>query len=637
MAEVEALIKKAAAFFEKEQYKEIIALLPDALLDKYNKADLFSWRAWAYNRLPEPDKAFEDATKAINADPNNFFGYRQRGVAWYNKAAFDNAIINYDKAIELNKNDDVAYRNKGTALYFKGEYDKAINEFDKAIILNKNNADNYNNKGLAWDAKGEYDKAILEYDKAIKINKNYALAYYNRGNAWNNKGEYDKGISDYDKAIELKKDNADAYNNKGLAIFYKGDYQQAIVQYNKTLELVNDKDYVYNNRGLAWNKLGEYDNAINDYNTAISLKADNANTFRNRGITFYDKGEFEKALLDYQRAIELDKRFDFLEYNIKLTVEKIEERKILQESKALQTDRDEKLIIEKKIEEVINTIRAVSVSTVKTIVHYTKVLVADIYVKNNGVKMHYSNAIYMNDPMEGKVFFDYLNDKTIEAAYFNGEKRTETSVYIGSFLPAEEKERKISHEDELVMWRTYGKDENGKEAAGCSIVLSSDFFNVKTNEESAIKNKPGELLNVVYIKNQNKQKKVINDHNEKMEASLKLLKEHLKRIIKLRNKYQPKDDFYKDIENTVFKQLSTISYLFKSADYDFEHEVRIITYMPRNSDSIKYKDVTEPSKPSKRFHIESYNDILPFIKKIYLGPKVEHYQQWSLYLDYEIR
>lgn len=64
-----------------------------------------------------------------------------------------------------------------------------------------------------------------------------------------------------------------------------------------------------------------------------------------------------------------------------------------------------------------------------------------------------------------------------------------------------------------------------------------------------------------------------------------------------------------------FKQLSTFSYLFKSADCDFENEVRIITYLPRNSDSIKYREITETSKPFKRFCIESFNDILPFTKK----------------------
>lgn len=240
----------------------------------------------------------------------------------------------------------------------------------------------------------------------------------------------------------------------------------------------------------------------------------------------------------------------------------------------------------------------------------------------------------MNDPMEGRMLFEYLNDDAIETAYLNGEKRTETSVYLGSFLPAEENDGEISHEDELVMWRTYGKDENGKEAAGCSVVLNSDFFKAALDP---VKNQPGELLNVAYIKKMKTKKVITNDTGGKITNEIKLLKEELKEFLTLRKKYKPKDDFYREIENTIFKQLSLITYLVKSADYEYEHEARVITYMPRNSDFIKAREITDANKPCKSFYIESHNDILPYIKKIYLGPKVEHYQHWILYLDYEIR
>src|SRR5690606_3283124 len=132
--------------------------------------------------------------------------------------------------------------------------------------------------------------------------------------------------------------------------------------------------------------------------------------------------------------------------------------------------------IEDKIERTLENIRKVSKSDAQNVVHYTKLFVSDIYVSSLYSKMHYSNAIYMNDPKEGKMLVKYFNDDRITQAYINGEKRNESSVYLGSFLPAEEDEIGKSYEDELVMWRTYGKDANGKEAAGCNLVLSTDFF-----------------------------------------------------------------------------------------------------------------------------------------------------------------
>ncbi|MFT3909243.1 MAG: tetratricopeptide repeat protein [Ferruginibacter sp.] len=571
MNEVQKLIKKISALFEKEKYQEIIELLKDEILDKYANADLYAWRAWAHNRLFETSDAFKYAEKAIKEDPTNYFGYFQRGSAWNSKNEYNKAIEDYNKVIELRS--DYAYA--------------------------------YNGRGAAWDEKGEYDKAIQDYDKAIELKNDYAYAYYNRGNSWDNKGEYDKAIQDYSKTIELKSDYA----------------------------------FAYNNRGVSWDNKGEYDKAIQDYSKAIELQKNDSKAFQNRGTSYFSLENFEKAIEDFEKAMELDKKLKYLEYDIKLAKEKLDERKKLKETKANESDKEQKSEIEKRIESIITKIRKLSKSEVQTVVHYTKVSVADIYVKNFGVKMHYSNAIYMNDPMEGRMLFEYFSDQSIEIAYMNGEKRTETSVYLGSFLPAEENDGEISHEDELVMWRTYGKDETGKEAAGCSIVLSSEFF--KAPKDSTLKDStkdlPGELLNVAYIKKTKNRKTITNDNGGKISNELKSLKEELKKFIKLSKKYKPKDDFYREIESTIFKQLSLITYLFKSADYQYEHETRVITYMPRNSDFIKAMDVKDPGKPCKRFCIESHNDILPYIKKIYLGPKVEHYQHWILYLDYEIR
>ena len=677
MDEVKELKNKIEKLSEKEQFKEIVDLLPDKLLDKHNNAELYAWRAWAYDSLGkagnaitdqskaielkkdytdtyfnrgilwdakgEYDKAIADYTKAIELKKDYVEAYFNRAVLWDVKGEYDKAITDYGKAIELKKDYADAYNNRGLVWYAKGEYEKAIADFDKAIELKKDYADAYNNRGTVWDINSEYEKAIADYTKAIELKEDYADAYYNRGIIWDKLNEYDKAITDYDKAIELKKDYANAYNNRGIVWDKLAEYDKAFADYNKAIEFRKDYAEAYNNRGIIWYNKGQNDTAITDYNKAIEINNDYASAYNNRGVAYDLKGEFQKAIEDYEKAMKLDNiRFGGLDYYIKLATEKIAEGKSLEASNAEQTDKEKRIHIENEIKKTINTIRNAARSEVKTVVHYTKVFVADIYVKSMGAKMHYSNAIYMNDPMEGHILFEYLNDKEIEEAYRFGEKRTETSVYLGSFLPAEEKDGSITHEDELIMWRTYGKDENGKEAAGSSVVLSSDFFNTKTESKEVVSQKEvsrEELLNVVYIKSQKEEKKITDDPNGEIKTAMENLKKLLQDLLQLRKKYEDekKGDFYKDIENIIFKQLSTISYLFKSADYQFEKEVRVITYMPRDSDLIKYREIKEANAPSKRFYIESLNDILPFIKKIFLGPKVEHYQQWSLYFDYEVR
>jgi integrase len=162
---------------------------------------------------------------------------------------------------------------------------------------------------------------------------------------------------------------------------------------------------------------------------------------------------------------------------------------------------------------------------------------------------------------------------------------------------------------------------------------------VATINEEISKNKSNdeELLNVVYIKTNEFERTIKNDPTGKLKPALDELKKLLINLMEMSEEQKKLNEFQKYVENTIFKNLSTINFLFKSADYSFENEVRVIKYMPRDSSLIKYMEIKEPKLPRKRFYIESINDILPFIRKIYLGPKVENHQHWSLYFDFEIR
>jgi tetratricopeptide (TPR) repeat protein len=574
MAGLQELLKLVVDLYEENKYDEIIELLTDELLSIQNNSDLYAWAAWAYASIKEKDL--------------------QR------------------------------------VLYLA----------EKAIEIDPNNSNGYTQRCGVYFQTSNFEKAFDDASKAIELKPNTAYAYYIKARIYFRNGENEKAKSDFDKAIEIKPDYIDAYISRGLYFWSEKEYEKAIDDYSKTIELNPNVAYYYANRAICWAELNENDKALLDYNKAIELDDNSVKIYHNRGELYFKIGDYDNAIINYKEAIRKDETYKFLEDKIKLAQEKINEKSQFEESNIRNEDRIEKNKIEDEIELIIESIRNSAKSKVKMVAHYTKLSVADIYVKKTNVKMHYSNAIYMNDPMEGKVFFDYLDNEEITKAYLNGEKRTETSVYLGSFLPAEDNDGEVSHEDELVMWRTYGKDENGKEASGCNVLISSDFFklNSLTDEKSiSISDNEEELLNVVYVKKLKSSKEITNDNKDKIEPAIAQLKDNLLKLIELRDKYQKQDDFYKEIENSIFKRLSTISYLFKSADYNYEHEVRVITYVPRNSDNIKFREIDEPNLPCKHFYIESYNDILPHIKKIYLGPKVEHYQRWSLYLDYEIR
>jgi hypothetical protein len=79
----------------------------------------------------------------------------------------------------------------------------------------------------------------------------------------------------------------------------------------------------------------------------------------------------------------------------------------------------------------------------------------------------------------------------------------------------------------------------------------------------------------------------------------------------------------------LYHSLSELRYFFKSADYYFENELRVIQFAT-HADVVKID--TESGFLPRRMYIESSKEIKPHIKKIILGPKVQYPERW-IYLE----
>lgn len=691
---IEAYLNRGHVYYRRGEYNLSISDYSKCteIDEKYINA--YYNRGLAWYKLIDYNKAIEDYNKTIELNPEYSNAYYSRGLAWYYLGDYKKAIDDYSKAINIYPDYTDAYYNRALAYYYLGDYDKSISDNDLVILMQPDNADAFLNRGLAWNYKARYDKAISDYNEVLSRKSDYEnLAFINRGIAYYYKGQYNESIEDYTSALKINDKTDYVFNNRGLAWFNKGFYKEATDDYNSALKLNPDYTDAYINRAMVWYDMEEFEKSIEDCTKALEINSYSADAYNIRGSSYYFIKEFDKATEDFLRIIgisgyeatgntnmgdiysakgdfkkaneyyekaENDKNIpEWLKTPLKQKKDRNNQRLLLLKTNVSADEIAKHVHIEEKTEKILQKIKKISKSDTKSVVHYTKIFVADIYVSSLDSKMHYSNAIYMNDPLEGQVVFDYLNEKKISEAYLEGEKRYENSVYLGSFLPAEDAGKGKSHEDELVMWRTYGKDENGKEAAGCNLVISSEFFRqtkkqetrdfsgIDTDDEqlklavvkedySMNKTVDEELLNVIYIEFHNKKARIKNDPSGNLEPSMEELKKLLNQMIEIREK-SDKTEFIRYIENTLFKKLSTISFLFKSADYIYENEVRVIKTVPRDSELIKALEVKIPGLPKKRFYIESNNEILPYIQKIFLGPKVENHQQWGLYFDFELR
>ena len=166
----------------------------------------------------------------------------------------------------------IAYLNRGLEYFDKGYYDQAINDYGASIALNPKNADVYNNRGNAYHAKRDYDRAISDFDQAIAINPTHALAYNNRAIAYGTRGELDRAIEDYSQAIAINPAYASAYSNRGNIFFKKGEFDRALADFDQAIVINPKSALFYRNRAKAHQELRLYERAIADYQRSLELR-----------------------------------------------------------------------------------------------------------------------------------------------------------------------------------------------------------------------------------------------------------------------------------------------------------------------------------------------------------------------------
>lgn len=629
------LFDEGIKLLNSKNYTQLIKLLTETKLSKYTDANLYFLKGQSFNYLGDKNEAIKCFSKAIKTNQDYFPAYNDRGAAYTELQKFDLALNDYNKAIELEYRNPTPYMNRAIVYKQLKKYLEAKSDYDKAVRLSSKDSSPYYNRGLFYNEVKNYKEAIKNFNKAIQLNPNDVESYISRGSTYINIYKNREAVVDFNKAIELNPNNEIAFYNRGVLYHNIGDYKRALQDYNAAIELHKDFAVAYNNRGLINYKLNKYEEALKDYRMAIELNAENIDQLKYRIDII--KTLLGKNIANNKKGKE--SFYYFVELINKLAIYEERKIKIKQKCAEIMTD-----VIE-KIQEYASDCNDV------TLTHYTKLKVADIITSEKEGSLRYYNAVHMNDPEEGKILLEYLNDGKLKDAFMNGKIGEENNIYIGSFLPAQE------HEDELIMWRTYGKDENKNEAAGCSIIIDSNFFDkernflntkikvIDTNESRTADsfNTTQCLYKVIYLES-----KKIDKNDDIIIALLNNLKTGLNELLEL--KYKNSYDMWLDkdlleketdwnvskiIDKIIFQMISEIRYFFKSSDYSFENEFRVIQFVSPDKKTVIIDKDSDSSLP-RRLYINSNKAIQPFIKKIILGPKVPLPDQW-IYLEVAMR
>lgn len=462
-------------------------------------------------------------------------------------------------------------RQNAEELFNQKKFEEIIGLLTDKVLKIQKDEELYVWRGNSWYNKKNYNGAITNYNKALEINPNYGLAYYNRGLAWFAKKEYDEAIADYTKVIKLKSFYADAY---------------------------------YNDRGNAWKAKGKYKEAIDDYTEAIKINPDFVNAYYSRGLA--------------KKEINIDlegSKQDFEKY-LKLTIDEndIGAKYAKYYIKKLDEINDKNLSV---IADLISKIKGILLLDEEFITHYTSLSVLKSLILDCS-KFRISEGNFMNDPSEGREFFNFLYDNTYAfSKYGSSTESFSPKPFIGSFV-AENKN------DDLNMWRFYGK-EKGVEAKGCAITLRmQEFIEGIKNFLSNEKNKEARLddesdinfYQVAYFKH--------GSTNFYIPSS----DEKSRELTDLMTELREKVDFYKGNNATSLEEyLNIIAFLFKSDAYKNENEVRLVVK------GIEFEKEYNMDVSSPRVYIELVS-IKDIVSQITLGPKVDKVSEWKAAFNY---
>ncbi|MDD5363171.1 MAG: FRG domain-containing protein [Ignavibacteria bacterium] len=126
------------------------------------------------------DKAIGYFTEEINIKPDNYFAYYMRGMSYYYKKDYENAIEDFNFTLKSNTKDDASiYFYRAYSYSQIGKHRDAENDYTLAINKEPNFLIAYNNRGYNRIILKNFEEAGQDLNKALELEPKYSLAKLN--------------------------------------------------------------------------------------------------------------------------------------------------------------------------------------------------------------------------------------------------------------------------------------------------------------------------------------------------------------------------------------------------------------------------------------------------------------------------
>jgi len=132
----EALVIKADAAFEEEDFKKALALLNEANAKEPNNDDILFKIAYILQKSGDNTEALKYYKQALEIDKNNEFIHNSMASIYRANGEFTSAKIHLKASLDIDDTNPITYYNYGNLLVDTQSDEEAVEMYEKAIELN---------------------------------------------------------------------------------------------------------------------------------------------------------------------------------------------------------------------------------------------------------------------------------------------------------------------------------------------------------------------------------------------------------------------------------------------------------------------------------------------------------------------
>ncbi len=240
--------------------------------------------------------------------PERATALRIRGIAYFKRGDFDEAIVDFSASLALDPKNAAVYANRAAAFERRFDLAAALADYNSAAALDPKQPWIFLERGKIFKAMHDLAHARQDFDQAIGLAPRVSAFYLQRGQLRKEQGDLAGAGTDFDSAIRLNPSNIVALLARGDLLAAQKDYDKAFADYDKALAVSANSPQiaalVYSARAVAMAEKGDLKRALDEYDALLKIEPDDPVYLVGRAYTAFAAGNFADAAAGFGSSLQ---------------------------------------------------------------------------------------------------------------------------------------------------------------------------------------------------------------------------------------------------------------------------------------------------------------------------------------------